>query len=67
VLDALELLPLDYESARRASEIDADMKSTPICESDLLIASIAITNKQTLITRNSKHFERVPGLTVESW
>lgn len=67
VLDALELLPLDYESARRAGELDASIKSSTIGESDLLIASIAVTNKQTLITRNIKHFERVPGLTVESW
>lgn len=29
---------------------------------DLLIASTALLGKRTLLTRNSKHFDRVPGL-----
>ena len=41
--------------------------SNPIGESDILIASIALANKQTVITRNKRHFERVPGLQVEGW
>lgn len=67
LLDSLELLTLDSESARMVGELDAAIKSNPIGESDLLIASIALANKQTLITRNKKHFERVPGLEVEAW
>lgn len=67
LLDSLELLVLDAESARLAGEMDAAIKSNPIGESDLLIASIAMSNKQTLVTRNRKHFERVPGLRVEAW
>jgi tRNA(fMet)-specific endonuclease VapC len=48
-------------------ELDAAIKSSPIGESDLLIASIALANKQALITKNKKHFERIPGLQVEGW
>lgn len=67
LLDSLELLTLDYESARMVGELDADAKTNPIGESDLLIASIAIVNKQTLITRNKKHFAKIRGLQIETW
>ncbi|MEO9296212.1 MAG: type II toxin-antitoxin system VapC family toxin [Nitrososphaera sp.] len=67
LLDSLELITLDRESARMVGELDAAIKSNPIEESDLLIASIALANKQALITKNRKHFERIPGLQVEGW
>jgi tRNA(fMet)-specific endonuclease VapC len=65
LLDAFFLLVLDRNSAKDAGALGN--KSNPIGESDLLIASIALVNKQTLITRNKKHFERIPGLHVEDW
>jgi tRNA(fMet)-specific endonuclease VapC len=34
---------------------------------DLLIASIALANRATLVTRNRRHFEKVPGLMVVNW
>ncbi len=34
---------------------------------DLLIASIALANKATLVTRNTKDFEIIPGLRIENW
>jgi tRNA(fMet)-specific endonuclease VapC len=34
---------------------------------DLRIASIAIANQMTLLTRNRVDFERVPGLMFEDW
>jgi len=34
---------------------------------DLRIASIAIANQMTLLTRNEVHFARVPGLQFEDW
>lgn len=65
LLDALFILGLDRGSARAAGSMHD--KSNPIGESDLLIASIALSNKQVLITRNKKHFQRIPGLQVEGW
>ncbi len=67
LLDSLELITLDNESARIVGELDALIKTNPIGESDLLIASIVLASKHVLITRNVKHFKRVPGLEVESW
>jgi tRNA(fMet)-specific endonuclease VapC len=34
---------------------------------DLKIASIVVTIDATLLTRNTKDFEQVPGLRIENW
>lgn len=34
---------------------------------DLLIGATAMHNKLTLVTSNTKHFERMPELTIENW
>lgn len=65
LLDAFFILALDRDSAKLAGVLNN--KSSPIGESDLLIASIALSSKQALITRNKKHFDKIPGLKVESW
>lgn len=66
-LESFSSLTLDQESARVWGKLSAQLKSSTIGDSDLFIASIAITNRQTLLTRNTKHFARVPDLTVQSW
>jgi tRNA(fMet)-specific endonuclease VapC len=34
---------------------------------DLKIASIALANGATLLTRNTRDFQKVPGLQIENW
>ena len=34
---------------------------------EIMLASIALANNATLLSRNSCDFERVPGLHVEDW
>jgi tRNA(fMet)-specific endonuclease VapC len=34
---------------------------------DLKIASIALSHRALLLTRNLRHFEKVPGLRAEDW
>jgi hypothetical protein len=49
-----------YEICKIWGELARSLKSETIGDRDLFIASIALANKQTLVTKNKKHFERVP-------
>lgn len=40
---------------------------TPIGDRDLMIASIALAHRMTVVTNNVSEFTRVPGLHVEDW
>ena len=66
-LQQFSILMLDEDSALLWGRLYGELKSNPIGDRDLFIACIALANKQTLITRNKKQFERVPGLKVEGW
>lgn len=66
-LARFSVLDLSYDSAMLWGELAEKLKSNSIGELDLFIASIALANDQTLITRNKKHFERVPSLNVDGW
>lgn len=36
-------------------------------DADLFIGAIAVAQNATVVTRNRRHYERIPGLTVENW
>ena len=40
---------------------------TPLPDADLIIAACSASAGATLITRNRKHFSRIPGILVEFW
>lgn len=42
-------------------------RGTPIEDFDVAIAAHAIAYGATLVTANTRHFERVPGLLLEDW
>jgi len=67
---ARELTKLHEEFLRgSASEIRAKLAAagTPIGPYDVLIAGQALARALTLITHNSREFQRVPGLLLEDW
>ena len=63
------LLPLDDEDAREAADVRAHLRRTgaPIGPYDLFIAAQARRRGATLVTANTREFERVPGLIVVDW
>ena len=59
----------DEKSSDIAGKIMADLhkKGTPLDLADVMIAAIAIKNKDYLISRNVKHFSRIEGLMLHKW
>ena len=45
---------------------DLRRRGIPLEDPDLLIAATALHHDLTLVTRNRRHFERVPGLKLHS-
>jgi len=69
LLSALEILPLEPLADERYAEIRHHLarQGTPIGPNDLLIAAHALAAGLTLVTANTREFERVPSLRVENW
>jgi tRNA(fMet)-specific endonuclease VapC len=61
--------PLDDAAAEVCGRVRAQLarKGKPIGPNDLLIASIALSRQQTLVTHNLGEFSRVEGLALEDW
>jgi tRNA(fMet)-specific endonuclease VapC len=66
---AQTVLAFDTTAARTFGFLKAtlEQRGTPLAEPDLRIASIALSRGLILVTRNVRHFQRVPELTVENW
>jgi len=63
-LNAIEVLPVDTQSAVLAGRIDGDLLRTgqPIGRADPIIAAQAITHGLVLVTGNVRHYERIVAL-----
>ncbi|TGS45096.1 MULTISPECIES: type II toxin-antitoxin system VapC family toxin [unclassified Mesorhizobium] len=70
-IEALQfpVLEFDREDARHAGEIRATLAAlgTPIGPYDALIGGQARARSLILITRNVREFERINGLSIETW
>ncbi len=62
-------LPFDDRSADEYGKLRAHLATGGelIGPNDLMIASIALANRLTLVTHNTSEFGRVRGLSVEDW
>jgi tRNA(fMet)-specific endonuclease VapC len=65
----LETLPFGTAAARRYGVLRAhlEQQGTPIGALDTLIAAHALALGITLVTNNTREFDRVPGLRLENW
>ena len=65
----LQTLPFDDRCAETYGVIRSRLADvgTPIGPNDLLIAATSLAFECTLVTRNRREFERVPGLQIEPW
>jgi tRNA(fMet)-specific endonuclease VapC len=61
------VLPVDAAVAAQFNRLRQDRRLNKIGRADLLIASVALAHRATLVTRNRRHFLPVPGLTLDDW
>lgn len=62
----LRIFDFDFKASEKAAEIFEELrkKGETIDALDLMIASIVIVNNETLMTKNTGHFERMSGLKI---
>ena len=63
------ILPLNQEAADQAARLYAATRKagTPVDDIDILIAGIALAHDRVVITHNTAHFSRLPGVAIEDW
>jgi len=67
-----QILPLEKSTVELAAELYRELRSagTPLGDekdADVLIAAIVLEQDLPLVTRNTKHFARIPNLKLEDW
>ena len=69
ILDTLPFQPLDYKSSQEAGYIygDKQKKGNKIDPQDAMIAGIARSSGEKILTRNTKHFQDIEGVTIETY
>lgn len=66
---SFEIIPVKLEAVEVFARIKAELElnGNRLDDFDLMIASCAIAHNLTLISNNTKHFQRIEGLKLENW
>lgn len=67
LLALLEIVPFDGPAAKLFDGLRTAPGLGKIGRADLLIASIALAQRATLITRNLRDFQSIPRLRAQNW
>ena len=65
----LEIHTFDYGAAQAygSLRVALEQQGAPIGSMDVLIAAHAVSLDLTVVTHNTRHFAKVPGLRLEDW
>lgn len=68
-VQSIVVMPFDQAAADRFGPVATALakRGEPIGTFDTLIAAHALSLSLTLVTNNTKHFQRVVGLTTANW
>lgn len=66
-VDKLECVTFNKDAVAFFETLKDNKRVKAIGRADLLIACIALAHRATLVTRNLRHFQQVPGLKIENW
>ncbi len=67
--ELVKIIDFDKNAAQKYGSLRADLElaGTPLASMDLLIAATALADDAILVTNNTVHFSKVPGLEIENW
>ena len=68
-LQPFEIIPFERSTAEIFGSVvgKLEQQGLPISDMDALIAATTLELGEPLVTRNPKHFQRIPGIQVESY
>ena len=67
-LTGVKVVPIFHSLSLYAKEKSRLRKAeTPIDDFDLLIGVTSVTHNLTMVTKNTDHFTRIKGITLEDW
>lgn len=67
LLSQLRVISFDVNTLHQLEKLHQNNKLRKIGRADLLIASISLAHQATLVTRNLRHFQQIPGLRTVNW
>jgi tRNA(fMet)-specific endonuclease VapC len=67
LLRQLVIVPFSDGAVRDFENLQKQKALKKIGHADLLVASVALANRATLVTRNLRHFRQIPNLGLENW
>ena len=68
IMSYFRVVPV-FSSLRTYGDVKVALESrgNRIDEMDLLIGSTALHNRMTMVTHNTKHLSRIPGIEIQDW
>ena len=69
LVSLIQILPFGIEEAKAAAHIRSELErqGRPIGPFDNLIAGTALARQATLVTHNTREFEKIKGLQIQDW
>ncbi|MCP5046902.1 MAG: type II toxin-antitoxin system VapC family toxin [bacterium] len=67
LLSQIVIIPFDEAALNQFDRLRTGKKFRKIGRADLLISSIALSHRATVVTRNVRHFRQIPNLKLANW
>lgn len=68
MLEGITMIPIS-DSLKQFAKCKAHLRKIGrmVDDADILIGSTAIANKMIMVTENTRHFEKLPGIKLDNW
>ena len=69
ILPLVQWVPVDEQTSLRAAELSAELRRSgqEIGLIDTFLLATALERRLIMVTRNTRHFDRIAGVQLENW